>query len=102
MFEQKVHNAKLRQDQLHFRRQAKGGIQITTFLVLLGVCLIVQSEGVAQAYVDPGAGAMLWQLVAAGAAFAGYFVRKLLHQFGVKREDASRNQKERDDGRADR
>lgn len=50
-------------------------------LVLTASALILATPKPAHAYVDPGSGAMLWQVAAAGVIGSLFYVRKILTWF---------------------
>lgn len=46
-------------------------------ITMLVLCLFVGSEAQAKAYTDPGTGALIWQMVAAGFVGAMFYVRRI-------------------------
>ncbi len=52
-------------------------------LVLLAALLLLASPAKLSAYVDPGTGAMLWQLLAAAAIGSLFYIRRILAFFGL-------------------
>ena len=49
--------------------------------------LLFATERQAQAYNDPGTGAMIWQMLAAGAVGVLFYFRKFITWFKVKKKD---------------
>ena len=49
--------------------------------------LLFATERQAQAYTDPGTGAMIWQMLAAGAVGVLFYFRKFITWFKVKKKD---------------
>ena len=57
------------------------------FWMIFGLFLLsLATERQAAAYADPGTGAMLWQLLAAAAVGATFYVRKVTSWFRRKKE----------------
>lgn len=56
-------------------------------MLLLGGIVSFGTEIELQAYVDPGAGAMIWQVLVAGFLGALFYFRKLLPGFWLKKKD---------------
>lgn len=57
-------------------------LSVIAILFLLSIC----SEREARAYVDPGSGAMMWQLFMGGVIAISYTVRKVLSR--IRRSDS--------------
>ncbi len=56
-------------------------------LLCLAFALLVSQERTASAYIDPGSGAMLWQLAVAAMAAAAYALRGVLRRLGRRSPD---------------
>jgi hypothetical protein len=52
----------------------------------LSVALVLLTEPRAYAYTDPGSGALLWQALVAAFVGAGFYFRKFLFHFVVKKK----------------
>jgi len=52
----------------------------------LAVVLVLLTEPRAYAYTDPGSGALLWQALVAAFVGAGFYFRKFLFRFVVKKK----------------
>ena len=52
----------------------------------LAVALVLATEPRAYAYTDPGSGALLWQALVAAFVGAGFYFRKFLFHFVVKKK----------------
>jgi hypothetical protein len=58
-------------------------------LVLSVVLILLASPSLAQAYVDPGSGAMVWQVAAAAVISSVFYLRR----FRLKLKDFTRSRK---------
>lgn len=59
-------------------------------IALLILCLFVGFEAEAKAYTDPGTGALMWQMVAAGFVGAMFYFRRLrMYLSNLLRKDKS-------------
>jgi hypothetical protein len=54
--------------------------KVRIFVLLL--LILILTEGRAQAYVDPGTGSMVWQLLFAGVVGVVFYIRKVLGWMG--------------------
>jgi len=59
--------------------------------VLIAVLLLFFVEQHARAYTDPGSGALLWQIVAAGFVGVMFYIRKILGWFRRKPQERGHN-----------
>ena len=57
-------------------------------IALLFLCLFIGLEAEAKAYTDPGTGALIWQMVAAGLVGGMFYFRRLrMFLSGLLRKD---------------
>jgi hypothetical protein len=52
-------------------------------------CVQVSMESVAWAYVDPGAGALLWQVAVGAFISAAYYLRRIVKRFRRRAQESS-------------
>lgn len=50
-------------------------------LAAILICLLALTEKEARAYADPGSGAMLWQMLVAGAVGVMFYFRRFIRYF---------------------
>jgi hypothetical protein len=65
-------------------------VNSTLRIAIVLLCLIVGFESEAKAYTDPGTGALIWQMVAAGFVGAMFYFRRIrttISDFLKKRGD---------------
>ncbi len=55
----------------------KSAVMTSLRIALLLLCLFVGVEQEAKAYTDPGTGALIWQMIAAGFVGAMFYFRRL-------------------------
>jgi len=67
-------------------RAARAGRNLVTALAFLSF-FILATEREARAYTDPGTGAMIWQMLAAGAVGVLFYFRRFLGWFKPKKKD---------------
>jgi hypothetical protein len=73
--------------QMNLKNSA-GPIGRNVIKVSAGIALLLfATERQAQGYTDPGTGAMIWQMLAAGAVGVLFYFRKFITWFKVKKKD---------------
>jgi hypothetical protein len=60
----------------------KPNLRFSTLLAVLALGVVTIQE--ANAYTDPGSGALLWQMIAAGFVGVIFYFRKFITWFGKK------------------